>query len=344
MSPDFNNDRARGNPTAAAFPESSCHTSCLALLMHRRAPNLKQNRVRPLSAAPTLYSSSATYDQSSYSNHNSSEVGDGQYEQDGDTGDRDRPQNVTEQQQQYDQYSDHPSDYSTSSSIIMAFERLKINIEIFLENIADMIGASYDSLRKPILALACFALIMTLKAGKRGIARMKGVTRQAYSPYGTPGGVPKVPPTSSAYGQRPAYPAGAASPSSPYNRNTLQTTPNAYGQPAAAGGAYGAASSYGGAAAGGGGLSGVAGLVDMHGATIRVMQPGLFKDYGAVTDFQGQVETLHGFESAAVVEQVLNQPGMLFLGRMRFSARSPNFCCMLFPRCFSMSSCISATV
>lgn len=282
--------------------------------MHRRAPNLKQNRVRPLSAAPTLYSSSATYDQSSYSNHNSSEVGDGQYEQDRVTGDRDRPQYATEQQQQqYDQYSDHPSDYSASSSI-MAFERLKINIEIFLENIADMIGASYDSLRKPILALACFALIMTLKAGKRGVARMKGVTRQAYSPYGTPG-VPRVPPTSSAYGQRPAYPAGAApagGAASPYSRNTLQTAPNAYGQPA--GGAYGAASPYGGAAAGGGGgggggLSGVAGLVDMHGATIRVMQPGLFKDYGAVTDFQGQVETLHGFESAAVVEQVLNQPG-----------------------------------
>ena len=202
--------------------------------MHRRAPNLKQNRVRPLSAAPTLYSSSATYDQSSYSNHSSSEVGDGQYEQDRVTGDRDRPQYATEQQQQqYDQYSDHPSDYSASSSI-MAFERLKINIEIFLENIADMIGASYDSLRKPILALACFALIMTLKAGKRGVARMKGVTRQAYSPYGTPG-VPRVPPTSSAYGQRPAYPAGAApagGAASPYSRNTLQTAPNAYGQPA----------------------------------------------------------------------------------------------------------------
>lgn len=279
--------------------------------MHRRAPNLKQNRVRPLSAAPTLYSSA--YDQSSY-NHNSSEVGDGQYEQDRLTEDRDRPQYSTEQQQQHDQYRDHPSDYSTSSPI-MSFERLKINIEIFLENIADMIGASYDSLRKPILALACFALIMTLKAGKRGIARMKGVTRQAYSPYGTPGGVPRVPPTSSAYGQRPGYPAGAApagGAASPYSRNTLQqTAPNAYGQPA--GGAYGAASPYGGAAAGvgGGGLSGVAGLVDMHGATIRVMQPGLFKDYGAVTDFQGQVETLHGFESAAVVEQVLNQPGKL---------------------------------
>lgn len=179
----------------------------------------------------------------------------------------------------------------------MAFERLKINIEIFLENIADMIGASYDSLRKPILALACFALIMTLKAGKRGVARMKGVS-----------------PTSSAYGQRPAYPAGATfagGAASPYSRNTLQTTPNAYGQ--SAGGAYGAGSPYGGAAAGGGGggLAGVAGLVDMHGATIRVMQPGLFKDYGAVTDFQGQVETLHGFESAAIVEQVLNQPGKI---------------------------------
>jgi len=273
--------------------------------MHRRAPNLKQNRVRPLSAAPTLYSS--TYDQpTSHSSHNS-EVGDGQYEE-----------RVAEQpQQQYEEYSDHPSDYS-SSSPIMSFERLKINIEIFLEGVADTIGASYDSLRKPLLALACFALIMTLKAGKRGVARMKGVTRQAYSPYGTPG-VPRVPPNSAAYGQRPAYPAGAApagGAASPYSRSTLQAAPNAYGQPA--GGAYGtppiggAASPYGGAAGGGGGgggLSGVAGLVDMHGATIRVMQPGLFKDYGAVTDFQGQVETLHGFESAAVVEQVLNQPG-----------------------------------
>ena len=270
--------------------------------MHRRAPNLKQNRVRPLSAAPTLYSSATT------DNHNSySEDGDGQYE--------DRVIEQQTQQQQHEEYSDHPSDYS-SSSPTMSFERLKINIEIFVEGIADRIGASYDTLRKPLLALACFALIMTLKAGKRGIARMKGVTRQAYSPYGTPG-VPRVPPTSSAYGQRAAYPAaGGAAAASPYGRQALQTAPNAYGQPAAGGayGAGGAASPYGSAAVGGGGgggggLSGVAGLVDMHGATIRVMQPGLFKDYGAVTDFQGQVETLHGFESAAVVEQVLNQPG-----------------------------------
>jgi len=271
--------------------------------MHRRAPNLKQNRVRPLSAAPTLYSSA--YDQPSHSNHNSSEVGDGQYE-DRVTGDH--PQHT---EQQY-QYSDHPSDYSTFAPM---FERLKINIEIFFENIADAIGASYDSMRKPLLALACFALIMTLKAGKRGIARMKGMTRHAYSPYGTPG-VPRVPPTSSAYGQRPAYPGGAApagGAASAHSRNTLQSTPNAYGQPA--GGAYGGA-------AAGGGLSGVAGLVDMHGATIRVMQPGLFKDYGAVTDFQGQVETLHGFESAAVVEQVLNQPGELFVLRCMSSVHN----------------------
>ena len=277
----------------------------LPLLMHRRAPNLKQNRVRPLSAAPTLYSSA--YDQSSYS-----EDGDGQYE---DRVIEQQTQQQQQQQQQHEEYSDHPSDYS-SSSPTMSFERLKINIEIFVEGIADRIGASYDTLRKPLLALACFALIMTLKAGKRGIARMKGVTRQAYSPYGTPG-VPRVPPTSSAYGQRAAYPAAAGgAAASPYGRQALQTAPNAYGQPAAGGayGAGGAASPYGSAAVGGGGgggggLSGVAGLVDMHGATIRVMQPGLFKDYGAVTDFQGQVETLHGFESAAVVEQVLNQPG-----------------------------------
>ena len=278
--------------------------------MHRRAPNLKQNRVRPLSAAPTLYSSA--YDQSSHgNNHNSySEDGDGQYEDR--VIEQQTQQQQQQQQQQHEEYSDHPSEYS--SSPIMSFERLKINIEIFVEGIADRIGASYETLRKPLLALACFALIMTLKAGKRGIARMKGVTRQAYSPYGTPG-VPRVPPTSSAYGQRAAYPAAGGAAASPYGgRQALQTAPNAYGQPA--GGAYGvggAASPYGTAAGGGGGggggLSGVAGLVDMHGATIRVMQPGLFKDYGAMTDFQGQVETLHGFESAAVVEQVLNQPG-----------------------------------
>ena len=50
-------------------------------------------------------------------------------------------------------------------------------------------------------------------------------------------------------------------------------------------------------------------LIDRHGPGVRVMDARLFRDYGGVHEFYGQVETLQAFEGAGVVEKVLQGPG-----------------------------------
>jgi regulator of ribonuclease activity A len=77
----------------------------------------------------------------------------------------------------------------------------------------------------------------------------------------------------------------------------------------------GATSSYGNSAGASGSLSSdqaqrsLSDLIDKHGQSIRVMDSRLFKDYGGIHDFYGQVETLQAFEGAGVVEKVLQSPG-----------------------------------
>ena len=50
-------------------------------------------------------------------------------------------------------------------------------------------------------------------------------------------------------------------------------------------------------------------LIDRHGPGVRVIDARLFRDYGGVHEFYGQVETLQAFEGAGVVEKVLQSPG-----------------------------------
>jgi regulator of ribonuclease activity A len=100
--------------------------------------------------------------------------------------------------------------------------------------------------------------------------------------------------------------------------NNLGASSTAYGQTAYTNpsqNSYGATSSYGNSAGGTGSLASdqaqrsLSDLIDKHGQSIRVMDSRLFKDYGGVHDFYGQVETLQAYEGAGVVEKVLQSPG-----------------------------------
>ena len=119
----------------------------------------------------------------------------------------------------------------------------------------------------------------------------------ATSTYGSTGTSGYNNPSTSSYGASSAY--GGS------------TSGGAYGSTSASGGAYGSTS---GSMASGGMASGqaqraVADLIDRHGGAVRVMNSHLFKDYGGVHEFYGQVETLQAFDGAGVVEKVLQVPG-----------------------------------
>lgn len=50
-------------------------------------------------------------------------------------------------------------------------------------------------------------------------------------------------------------------------------------------------------------------LVDQHGQNVQVAQGGLFQDYGGITSFMGQIDTVSAMESLSSVQQILNSPG-----------------------------------
>ena len=189
-------------------------------------------------------------------------------------------------------------------------ERARIRCEIIIEHIVDSIGSNGDRMRKPIVCLVAVALFMTLRAGKRGTRGANGAFLAAYSPYGTgrtSQSAAQVYPGGSSYGG--AQPFRPASSIYGQQNRQLPATGGIYPQQQAAGGYPQQQLSYSTTPMAAGGLSAVSGLVDMHGASLNILQPGMLRDFGGVTDFQGQVETLQGIDSAGVVEQVLSQPG-----------------------------------
>ena len=60
-----------------------------------------------------------------------------------------------------------------NSNRSFAMERMRINIEIFCENIGDFLGSSASGLKRPLTFLFFMALIMTLRSARKGVQKMK---------------------------------------------------------------------------------------------------------------------------------------------------------------------------
>ena len=133
---------------------------------------------------------------------------------------------------------------------------------------------------------------------------------QATGSYGTTG--------SSPYGTTGSSPYGTGSSSSFFSRGSADSSSGGM----ASGTGLAAASDYGagsvsrftaGAASGpvmcNGPCRATADLVNQFGNEVRVVDAAIFKDYGGVLGFYGQVETLSAVEGSGVVEKVLQSPG-----------------------------------
>ncbi len=222
-------------------------------------------------------------------------------------------------------------------------ERIKIRLEILYENFLDFL--SHNALRKPVLIFVGLALFVTLRNSKHVISKLKHSTY--ISPFNSRYGSSSN--YMSTYGSAASslYDGGNA-PSSQYgNRMTSTSTMGGYGgNPSPS---YGGASMYGGATSNGAtqynanlpsSTYGIGGgttsyqqqqpfgqstnlrgsqtstnsfstslLVDQYSGSVQVAQGGLFQDYGGLTSFTGQVETLSAMESPTSVQQTLSSPG-----------------------------------
>eukprot|EP00521_Asterionellopsis_glacialis_P011770 CAMPEP_0195289920 /NCGR_PEP_ID=MMETSP0707-20130614/5994_1 /TAXON_ID=33640 /ORGANISM="Asterionellopsis glacialis, Strain CCMP134" /LENGTH=519 /DNA_ID=CAMNT_0040349979 /DNA_START=178 /DNA_END=1737 /DNA_ORIENTATION=+ len=210
----------------------------------------------------------------------------------------------------------------------MLWERIRIQIEIACETVTDLLGGSGGICRKPLVLFAGIALFMTMRSAKRGIGKMKRAgytsTGMGYGTYGSTGGYGSGGAggygTSRTGGLGGSSLSGLGGTTGGYGQSALgrSTTGGTYGTSSSLGGSttgYGA-SSYGtgtGAASAAGGLrgstTGTARLADTHGQNLRVLENDMFKDYGQIQSFGGQVETLQAYEGAGVVEKVLQSPG-----------------------------------
>ena len=79
-----------------------------------------------------------------------------------------------------------------------------------------------------------------------------------------------------------------------------------------------------------------ASLVDTHGANVQVVQGGQFKDYGMITNFMGQIETVSAIEAPSFVQQVLQTQGKFLIDNYcnvpnvyRFSFFNLQFCFLI---------------
>ncbi len=212
-------------------------------------------------------------------------------------------------------------------------DRIKIRLEIIYENCLDFL--SHHALRKPIIAFAGIAVFVTLRNSKHIVATLKhssymspfntrfssssvlgssygsstlnsyGNARLASSSSGGYGG-------SSYAGSSYAGTTSYANPSST-TYGTGSTSPYQYGQSTTATQSVGS-STYnsnlrGGAPATTSSSFSTSRLVDQYKGSVQIVQGGLFHDYGMVTSFSGQVDTISAMESPALVQQTLSTPG-----------------------------------
>lgn len=184
-------------------------------------------------------------------------------------------------------------------------ERVRINIEIFIENVGDYLSDRGITFRKGMLGLFAMAILMTLRSSRQNVKKVKDIGFATSVQY------------------KSATAAGAASSLSGYRPQTgysaLRAAPLAGGAATSnLRGTTGIGDSSTGtfnSLAGGYGTLGrslstfsTAELLDSHGDTVRIL-PGDFRDFGGSADFFGQVDTLQTFEGCGVVEKVLQSPG-----------------------------------
>ncbi|KAL9185174.1 hypothetical protein ACHAXT_002951 [Thalassiosira profunda] len=207
-------------------------------------------------------------------------------------------------------------------------EKIRIQVEIFCENCTDCISTVSQNYKKQVLALLTVAVLLTMRASRRGIktAKMSGYSTTygkkkgfldklkgggGYSSTGSSlyGG--------SSYGAGGGYGAtgGAGSTYGPGLRGT-----SAVGGAGYASSLGGGSTSFGGAGASfgamGGGMAGAAGgkgtatLADSNPTAVMTLDSSLhFYDYGGPSSFYGQIETVQAPDAPNFVSQVLNQPG-----------------------------------
>lgn len=218
-------------------------------------------------------------------------------------------------------------------------ERIKIRLEILYENILDFLA--HSAFRKPLIAFVGIAIFVTLRNSKQIVAKMKrssymspfnsiyGSSSTMGSTYGSTNpnlygsvGNGRVTASTGGYGGGNTLPSygGASSFNSQYNSNPSTTSygmgsqGSTYQQP------YGqsstmqsqTSSTYNNNLRGGQLASSsfsTSRLVDQYSGSVHVVQGGLFHDYGMLTSFTGQVETISAMESPTFVQQTLSMPG-----------------------------------
>jgi len=222
------------------------------------------------------------------------------------------------------------------------YERTKIQFEIYWETCVDTMSHQFENVRRPLFIFIGIAALLTIRSARRGVSLTKtfgySPWKSKTNPYGTYGSsTHQYGGTAGGYGTQRAVSSqyGATTAGSQYG-----AAGRSYGTTATSGSQYGVggttgqygqagASQYGGSAGGlrGGAASSygsniaqtqtaasagvnTASLVDMHGASVQVVQGGLFRDFGAVTNFMGQVDTVSAMDSPGFVQQVLQTPGL----------------------------------
>mmetsp|Transcript_7649 Transcript_7649/g.10899 ORF Transcript_7649/g.10899 Transcript_7649/m.10899 type:complete len:501 (+) Transcript_7649:213-1715(+) len=210
----------------------------------------------------------------------------------------------------------------------MLWERIRIQVEIACETISDMLGGSGGIFRKPLVLLAGLALFMTMRSAKRGVSKMKRAgytsTGMGYGTYGSSsksmhaGGYGTGSTRGGLGGFGSSSLSGLGGTTGGYGRSTLggSTTGHA-GSLGATGGLGGSTSAFGAGSYGAGAMTGelrgsttgTASLADQHGPSLRVLENDMFKSYGQISSFGGQIETLQAYDGAGVVEKVLQSPG-----------------------------------
>lgn len=226
-------------------------------------------------------------------------------------------------------------------------ERIRIRLEIFYENFVDFLGQ--NALRKPMVILAGVAMFVTLRNSKHVISKLKHSTylspfnsrygssssslslygsaasslygggASTASQYGNTNRMAASTSTAGGYGGSSTY-GGTMSYGNPqYNSNPASSSTYAgmgassstyqqpYGQNTAST-TYGTTSNLRGAQSTPNSFS-TSRLVEQYSGSVQVVQGGLFHDYGGLTSFSGQVETLSSMESPTFVQQSLSSPG-----------------------------------
>ncbi len=196
-------------------------------------------------------------------------------------------------------------------------ERIKIQIEILFENIADFIRR--NSLRTPMLILSMLAVIVTLKNARAtvdAIKQMSGSPFKAKKSVGrSPGGGGHM----SSYQQPPR-----ANYAAPYSQPAPHGAPNQFGsQGSHMNSQFGQQSQFGSMSSpmnqgapsfNNGNLRGTSATMPGSfgagaGTSGQSVPPGLFHSFTAMPGFSGQIDTLSAPDAPGFVDQALRQPG-----------------------------------